>query len=396
MTVLRGQNFLQTPGPTNIPHRILNAMHRPAVEFSGPYFMELSRSCLEDIKPLFRLERGHVFIYAANGHGAWEAALMNTLSPGDKILVPQTGNFSNSWMLMAESLGLNPVEIPTDWRHAADPEAIGEMLRADSGHEYKAILQVHVDTATSIISDIAAIRHTIDAAGHPALLMVDTIASLVTTEFRMDDWGVDVAVGAGQKGLMLPPGLSFTAVSEKGLDANKSATLPRNYWDWGPRQQKEGYRWFCGTAPEHLVFGLREAIDMVNEETLEVSFARHARLAEAVRRAIQVWGNEGAMELNALVPEQRANSVTTIRVAEGIDILGFHKFCRDKFNLSLGFAIGDLAGKAFRIGHMGDLNEPMILGSLGAVEAGFVACGIPHGRNGVSAAIEWLGEAAAD
>jgi alanine-glyoxylate transaminase/serine-glyoxylate transaminase/serine-pyruvate transaminase len=396
MTVLRGRNFLQTPGPTNIPHRILNAMHRPAVEFSGPAFIELSRSCLQDIKPLFRLQHGEAFIYAANGHGAWEAALMNTLSPGDRILVPQTGNFSNSWKMMAESLGLEAVEIPTDWRHAADPGAIETILRDDTAQDIKAILQVHVDTATSVISDIEAIRGAIDAAAHPALLMVDTIASLITTDFRMDDWGVDVAVGAGQKGLMLPPGLSFTAVSEKALAANKEAKLPRNYWDWGQRQQKEGYRWFCGTAPEHLIFGLREAIDMVNEETLEVSFARHARLATAVRQAVEVWGSEGAMELNALIPEQRANSVTTIRVAEDIDILAFHSFCRDKFNLSLGYAIGDLAGKAFRIGHMGDLNEPMILGALGAIEAGFVACGIPHGRNGVSAAIESLGQAVAD
>ena len=295
---------------------------------------------------------------------------------------------------MAESLGLVASEIPTDWRHAADPATIEEMLTADRGHEIKAILQIHVDTATSVVSDIAAIRGAIDKAGHPALLLVDTIASLITTDFRMDEWGVDVAVGGSQKGLMMPPGLSFTAVSQKALEAHKSATLPRNYWDWTGRQQKEGYRWFCGTPPEHLVFGLREAIDMVNEETLAGAFARHARLAEAVRRAVAVWGAEGAMELNALVPEQRANSVTTIRTAEGIDILAFHEFCRDKFNLSLGFAIGELAGKGFRIGHMGDLNEPMILGALGAIEAGFIACGIRHGAGGVSAAIAWLAEAA--
>lgn len=393
MTVQRGRNFLQTPGPTNIPHRILNAMHRPAVEFSAPEFLEISRSCLEDLKPLFRLSKGHAFIYAANGHGAWESALMNTLSPGDRVLVPHTGNFSNSWKMMAESLGLVATEIPTDWRHAADPAAVEEMLKADKGHEIKAVLQVQVDTATSVLSDMAAIRGAIDAAGHPALLLVDTIASLITTEFRMDDWGVDVAVGGSQKGLMMPPGLSFTAVSDKALAAHENATLPRNYWDWTGRRQKEGYRWFCGTPPIHMIFALREAINMVNEETLAGAFARHARLAEAVRRAVIQWGEAGTMELNALVPEQRANSVTTIRTAEDIDIVAFHEFCRDNFNLSLGFAIGDLMGKGFRIGHMGDLNEPMILGALGAVEAGFKACGIRHGENGVSAAIAWLGEA---
>jgi len=393
MTVLRGRNFLQTPGPTNVPGRILNAMHRPAVEFSGPDFVELSRSCFEDLKPLFRTS-DEMFIYAANGHGAWEAALVNTLSPGDRILVPHTGNFSAAWQRMAESHGLVAVEVPNDWQHAIEADAVEEVLRADQAHEIKAVLLVHTDTATSITADVPAVRRAIDAAGHPALLMVDTIASLLTVDFRMDDWGVDVAVGAGQKGLMMPPGLSFTAVSAKGLAAAGKARLPRAYWNWGDRLEKQNYRWFCGTAPEHLIFGLREAIDMVNEEGMEAVFARHARLAGAVHRAVEVWGQAGALSFNAAVPAQRATSVTTIRVADGIDIEALHVLLREKFNVALGYGLGTLQGRAFRIGHMGDLNEPMILGTLASVEAGLAACGIPHEPHGTSAAIAWLAEQA--
>jgi len=393
MTVLRGRNFLQTPGPTNVPGRILNAMHRPAVEFSGPDFVELSRSCFEDLKPLFRTS-DEMFIYAANGHGAWETALVNTLSPGDRILVPHTGNFSAAWQRMAESHGLVAVEVPNDWQHAIEADAVEEVLRADQAHEIKAVLLVHTDTATSITADVPAVRRAIDAAGHPALLMVDTIASLLTVDFRMDDWGVDVAVGAGQKGLMMPPGLSFTAVSAKGLAAAEKAKLPRAYWNWGDRLEKQNYRWFCGTAPEHLIFGLREAIDMVNEEGMDAVFARHARLAGAVHRAVEVWGQAGALSFNAAVPEQRATSVTTIHVADGIDIEALHVLLREKFNVALGYGLGTLQGRAFRIGHMGDLNEPMILGTLASVEAGLAACGIPHEPHGTSAAIAWLAEQA--
>jgi len=393
MTVLRGRNFLQTPGPTNVPGRILNAMHRPAVEFSGPDFIELSRSCFEDLKPLFRTEQ-EMFIYAANGHGAWEAALVNTLSPGDRILIPHTGNFSASWQRMAESHGLVAVEVPNDWRNAVEADAVEEVLRADQAHEIKAVLLVHTDTATSITCDVPAVRRAMDAAGHPALLMVDTIASLLTVDFRMDEWGVDVAVGAGQKGLMMPPGLSFTAVSDKAVAATETARLPRAYWNWGDRMEKQNYRWFCGTAPEHLLFGLREAIDMVNEEGMETIFARHARLAGAVHRAVEAWSTAGALSFNAEVPAQRAMSVTTIRVPEDTDIEAFHGLLREKFNVALGYGLGALQGQAFRIGHMGDLNEPMILGTLASTEAGLIACGIPHGPGGTDAAIAWLAEQA--
>ncbi|HZD25415.1 MAG TPA: aminotransferase class V-fold PLP-dependent enzyme [Alphaproteobacteria bacterium] len=392
MPVLRGRNFLQTPGPTNIPDRVLNAMHRPAMEFSGPEFIELSRSCFTDLAPLYRHE-GEVFIYAANGHGAWEAALVNTLSPGDRILVPHTGNFSASWQLMAERHGLIASEIPNDWRQAVDPAAVEEILRADKGHEIKAVLLVHTDTATGITCDVPAVRRAIDAAGHPALFMVDTIASFLTVDVRMDEWGIDVAVGAGQKGLMMPPGLSFNAVSEKALKAAEQATLPRAYWNWADRMERANYRWFCGTAPEHLVFALREAIDMVNEEGLEAIFARHARLSGAVHRAVEAWSKAGVLEFNALIPEQRAASVTTIRVAEGTDVEALHVLCRERFNVALGYGLGELSGRAFRIGHMGDLNEPMILGTLGVVETALKVCGVPHGDDGLGAAVRHLAEA---
>jgi alanine-glyoxylate transaminase/serine-glyoxylate transaminase/serine-pyruvate transaminase len=389
MTVVRGRNFLHTPGPTNIPERILRAMHRSAVEFSAPEFISLVLKCREDLKPLFKTN-GEMFVYAANGHGAWEAALANTLSPGDVILVPETGNFSTSWRTMAEKLQLQSRVIPNDWRNAVDPNAVEDILRQDSAHDIKAVLLVHTDTATSITSDVAAIRKAMDAAGHSALLMVDTIASLMTTDYRMDEWGVDVTVAAGQKGLMLPPGLSFTAASEKAMKANETSTMPRAYWDWADRMDKVSYRWFCGTPPEHLIFGLREAIDMINEEGMDTVFARHARLAGAVHAAIEAWSENGALSFNAIKPEQRAMSVTTIRV-DGVDeIEKFHTLCREKFNVALGYGLANLMGKAFRIGHMGDLNEPMILGTLGTVEAGLKICGIPHGGHGVSAAVDYL------
>jgi alanine-glyoxylate transaminase/serine-glyoxylate transaminase/serine-pyruvate transaminase len=391
MTVKRGRNFLLTPGPTPIPERVLNAMHRQPVDFAGPAFLELARSCLEDIRSIFKTA-GPVFVYTASGHGAWEAALSNALSPGERILVPETGNFSAGWKDMAEALGLQAEDLAGDWRHAIDPAQLEARLADDRGHEIKAILAVHTDTATAVTSDIPALRAAIDRAGHPALLMVDTVASLVTTDFRMDEWRVDVAVGASQKGLMLPPGLGFTAASEKALAACQTAIMPRRYWDWRERALAHHYKWFCGTAPEHLVFGLREAIDMVQEEGLEAAFARHARLAEAVRRAVAVWCEAGALAFNALVPEQRAQSVTTILTPEGFDGDRVRTVCRERFDVALGGGLGRLQGRAFRIGHMGDINEPMVLGALACVEAALEICGLPHGKGGVTAAIAYLAE----
>ncbi|MDP6344701.1 MAG: aminotransferase class V-fold PLP-dependent enzyme [Alphaproteobacteria bacterium] len=394
MTVRRGRNFLQSPGPTNIPDRVLNAMHQPAWEYSGPDFVAFARQCLHDIRPIFRTE-AEVFIYAANGHGAWEAALANTLSPGDRVLVPETGLFSFAWSAMAEALGIVIDYLESDWRHGIDPNQVEERLRADSAGSYKAVLMIHTDTATGITSDIQAVRRAIDAAGHDALLMVDVIASLACTDFRMDDWGVDVAVGGSQKDLMCPPGLGFTAASEKARRVGETSTMPRNYWDWSGRtvSQPEGYRWFCGTAPEHLIFALREAMDMLDEEGLEAAFARHRRLADCTRAAVEAWSAVGTMELNALVPAERSESITTIRVAEGIDPIALQTVLRDRFNVSLGFGLGQLQGKSFRIGHMGDVNEPMILGTLASVEAGFRILGIPHGEGGMAAAVASLAAA---
>ncbi len=392
MTPQRGRNFLLTPGPTNVPERVLQAMHRQAVDFSGRYFVDLARSCFEDLKPIFKTA-GPVFIYTASGHGGWEAALANTLSPGDRVLVPETGNFSASWMRMAESLGVVADCLPSDWRHAIDPAAVEARLRADAGGEIKAVLVVHTDTATGITSDVPAVRAAIDRAGHPALLMVDTIASLTTTDFRMDEWQVDVAVAASQKGLMLPPGLSFTAASEKALQVGESTRMPRNYWDWRLRQGEEHYKWFCGTAPEHLIFGLREAIDMLAEEGLERTFARHRRLAEATRAAVAVWSEEGALAFNALVPAERSDAVTTILLRDGIDGAAFREACEARFNLSLGGGLGQLQGRAFRIGHMGDLNEPMLLGALASVESCLQSFGVAHGRGGILAAVDHLAAA---
>ncbi|MEK9752136.1 MAG: aminotransferase class V-fold PLP-dependent enzyme [Rhodospirillaceae bacterium] len=392
MTVQRGWNFLQTPGPTNIPYRVLNAMHRPAVEFLGPEFMDFCKGLFADLKRVFKTEAGYPFVYAANGHGAWEAAITNVLAPGDKVLVPETGRFAMSWIYMAEMLKIECELLPNDWRTAIKPADIEARLRADTAHKIKAVLLVHTDTATGITSDVAGVRKAIDAAGHPALLMVDTIASLMTTDFRMDEWGVDITVAAGQKGLMLPPGLGFCAASERGLaasDANKA--MPRSYWDWRDRLNKRVfYRAFCGTAPEHLLFGLGEAIKMLDEEGFDQVFARHARLAKAVHAAVDTWTGAGALELYARNPAERANSVTTILMDPAYDPLKVRDVCREHFNMGLGNGLGKIEAQSFRIGHMGDLNGTMILGALAGVEAGLKLAGIPYTPGGVNAAIDVL------
>jgi len=371
-------------------------MHQPAWEYSGPEFVELARECLLDIRPIFKTQE-EVFIYASNGHGAWEAALSNILSPGDKVLVPETGLFSFAWSNMAEQLGVTIDTIPSDWRHAIIADEVEERLRADKAGEYRAVLMVHTETATGITSEIPAVRRAIDNAGHDALLVTDVIASLACTDFRMDDWGVDVAIGGSQKGLMCPIGLGFNAVSQKaravaGVDGGGS---PRSYWDWQSRSmvRPEAYRWFSGTAPEHMIFGLREALDMLVEEGLDAAFARHARLGDATRAAVDAWATAGAMEINAMVPKQRAESITTIRVNNGFDIKQFQGMLRDNFNVAVGGGLGQLEGKAFRIGHMGDINEPMILGTLASVESSFKILGIPHGDGALPAAIASLAAA---
>jgi alanine-glyoxylate transaminase/serine-glyoxylate transaminase/serine-pyruvate transaminase len=390
MAIKRGRNFLLTPGPTSIPERVLQAMARNVVDISSPEFVDFTRSCLRRLKPVFKTDNP-VFLYTANGHGAWEAALGNTLSPGDHILVPGTGHFAENWAGMAQLMGMVPEITENDYRHAVDPNVVEEKLRADREQRIKAVLLVQTDTATGITSDVPAVRAAIDNAGHPALLMVDAVASLGTMPFEMDQWRIDVAVGASQKGLMAPPGLSFTAVSDKALEIAKNHPGPYSgYWNWQRRLEEEWYRWFCGTAPEHLLFGLSEAIDMLLEEGLEQAFARHQRLAEAVRAAVKVWGEAGVVGLNTLQPENASNAVTTIRLADGYDAVQIKAICHQHFNVSLGGGLSKLYGKAFRIGHMGDINEPVILGALGSVEAAFQLCGVPYTRGGVSAAVDYL------
>lgn len=387
-----GRNFLHTPGPTNIPDRVLRAMAQPAVDFSTPKFLAMMDSVFDDLKRVFRTQ-GDVVMFASNGHGAWEAALVNTLSPGDRVLIHDTGHFSANWAEMAEAFGVTVERIPGDWRRGIDPDAVEARLRDDTDHAIKAFLAIHTDTATGITSDLPALRRAIDNAGHPALFMVDTVAALVTTEFRMDDWGIDVAVGGSQKGLMQPPGLAFNAVSAKALAASETARLPSVYWDWRRRLEPAYYRRFCGTPPEHLLFALREGLDMVFEEGLENAFARHQRLAEAVRRAIAVWGRGNTLSLNAIEPREQSNSVTTVLVANGYDIDRFRTTCRERFNVSIATGLGKTMGKAFRIGHMGHINEPMIIGALAGVEATLSVCGIPHEAGGVDAAVRFLASA---
>ena len=390
---MRGRNFLMTPGPSNIPDRVLAAMHRPAVDLVDSDFVALTESCFDDLAKVFRTN-GRVFLYASNGHGAWEASLANLVGEGDLVLTPSTGMFSWAWGQLASDLGAEVEEMEGDWRSAFDADRIEQRLREDSQHRIKAVLAVQTDTATSVTSDIAAVRRALDACGHPALLMADVVASLGTVDFRMDDWGVDVAIAGSQKGLMTPPGLAFTAVSPRALEQSRTAGIRRGYWDWERRMDSEEfYMKFFGTPPEHLMWGLREALDMLFEEGLETAFARHRRLAAAVHAAVEVWGQTGALELNAVNPAERAASVTTIRVAKGIDSNRLRLLARDELDVSLGYGLGPLDGKAFRIGHMGWINEPMVLGALGAVEMAMQACGVPYRKGGVTAAVDSLAAA---
>lgn len=390
---VRGFQFLLSPGPTPVPDRILNAMHRQPVDFSGPDFVALCDTVFEDAKALFATA-GTVHLYAANGHGAWEAALANLCSPGDAVLIPEVGLFSEAWRGMAQALGIECRTVPNDWRRAIDPQAVEAALRADTDGAIKAVLFVHVDTATGIQSDVRAMRAAIDAAGHPALLCADTIASLGTTPFDMDAWGVDVTVAASQKALMMPPGLALVAANERAMALSATVSMPKRYWYWQERVAGEHYQRFCGTAPEHHVFALREALDMIAEETMDAAIARHARLARAVRAEVGVWCEGGALEFNALAPAERADSITAIRTADGIDAEALRETGR-AMNLHMGAAIGPFRGKGFRIGHMGAINEPMILGALAAVETVLRRHGLPLGDGALDAGIKSLVDAPA-
>jgi alanine-glyoxylate transaminase/serine-glyoxylate transaminase/serine-pyruvate transaminase len=391
MTVRNGREFLSIPGPTVVPDEVLSAMHRPAIEIYSGALVDITTSCLEDLRRVFRT-KGRTYIYAANGHGAWEAALVNVLSQGDKVLALESGIFAVGWGEMAAMIGIEVEALPGDWRRAVDPAAVEARLREDKAGEIKAVLVVQVDTASAVVNDIAAIRKAMDAAGHPALLMVDAIASLGTMPFEMDGWGIDVAVTGSQKGLMTPPGLSFVAAVDRAGAAHRNAGLRTRYWDWTGREGEVHYHKYCGTPPEHMLFGLRKALDMLFEEGFENVFERHRLLAEAVRRAVGVWAQGGVLDFNVVEPAERADAVTTVLMSDGRDPKPLLEYCDTKCGVVLGIGIGDLSGKAFRIAHMGHVNAPMILGTLGGLEIGLVALGIPHGKGGVQAAIDWLGQ----
>jgi alanine-glyoxylate transaminase / serine-glyoxylate transaminase / serine-pyruvate transaminase len=391
MTVRHGREFLSIPGPTTVPDDVLAAMHRPAVDiYSGP-LLEVTTSCLADLQKLFRT-RGQTYVYIANGHGAWEASLCNLFSRGDSVLVLESGLFAAAWGRSAQALGVQVETLPGDWRRAVDPAALEARLRQDKSGAIKAVLTVQVDTASGVVNDIPAIRRAMDAAGHRALLAVDTIASLGTMPFDMDGWGVDVAITGSQKGLMLPPGLSFVAANDKAKAMHQQAGLRTPYWDWTAREGPEHYQKYAGTPPEHMLFGLRKALDMLFGEGLEKAAERHRLLAEAVRRAVAAWSEGGALELNIIDPAARSNSVTTVLMANGHEPGPLLDYCSEKCGVVVGIGIGALNGKAFRIAHMGHVNAPMVLGTLAVVETGLVALGIPHGKGGVQAAIDWLGK----
>ena len=382
-----GRHFLQIPGPTNVPERILRAIERPTIDHRGPEFKGLCFEVLEGIKEIFQT-RQPVIIYPASGTGAWEAALVNTHSPGDKVLMYDTGHFASTWYKLAIRLGLNAQLLPGSWREGVKPDEIENILAEDKDRSIKSVCVVHNDTATGITSDIPAIRSAIEKSGHNALFCVDTISSLGSIEYQHDDWGVDVTIGGSQKGLMLPPGLSFNVVSKKALEACEGANLPRSYWDWHDilNANKDGV--FPFTPATNLLYGLREAIRMLLEEGLDQVFARHRRFADAARAAVKAW----ELELNALNPREYSNSLTAVLLPQGHDADEFRKVVLENFNVSLGNGLERLSGKLFRIGHLGDFNEPMLLGTLGAIEMGLELAKIPHRPEGVRAAMNFLVE----
>ncbi len=384
-----GTHFFMNPGPTNIPDRILRAMDKGAIDFTGAEFRAISDECFAGLKRIFKT-RQTVLAYAATGHGAWEAALVNLFSPGDKLLLVESGYFSLNWGMRGEAFGLEVETLQNDWRRPFDPARLEARLRADRGHELKAVLVVHCETSTGVLNPIAELRRAIDAARHPALLLVDTISSLACVDFQTDEWGVDVVVAGSQKGLMLPTGMAFTAVSAKALAASAAAKMPRVYWDWKRLLGEGSQAYWNGTAPVHFFYGLREALRMLEEEGLDSVFARHARLAEATRRAVRAWRANAGPEVYASEPGAQSDSVTAVLVPDGYDADKVRQTCLDKFNVSLGGGLDRLKGRVFRIGHLGDLNEPMLLGTLAAVEMTLDLLRVPHGPGGVAAAMAYL------
>jgi alanine-glyoxylate transaminase/serine-glyoxylate transaminase/serine-pyruvate transaminase len=380
-----GRHFLQIPGPANVPDRVLRAMAQPLIDHRGPEFSELTRSILERLQIVFSTS-GPVIVYPASGHGAWEAALTNTLSPGDKVLAFENGQFATKWSQVAENLRLSVDLVSGDWRRGVDNAVLAEKLASDRNHEIKAVIAVHTETSTGVTNAIGDIRSTMDRTGHPALLMVDAVSSLATTEYRHDEWAVDVTVSASQKGLLLPPGLSFNAISEKALRASEQAKLTNSYWNWKPILSFNERGFFPYTPATSLLFGLDASLGMLLEEGLENVSARHARLAEATRRAVHAWG----LEVQCSESQCHANSVTGVRMPLDHDADTLRKTVLDRFNMSLGKGLGKVEGRLFRIGHLGDFNELMLAATLSGVEMGFGLTGVPHQTGGVQAALEFL------
>ena len=384
-TRVAGRHFLQIPGPTNVPDRVLRAIDNPTMDHRGPAFGALGTEILANLRTIFQTA-GSVVVYPASGTGAWEAALVNTLSPGDTVLMCRTGWFASLWKEMAERLSLKPVFVDTDWRRGADVVALGESLAKDKAHQIKAVCVVHNETSTGCTSRIDEVRAALDAAGHPALLMVDTISSLASMDYRHDGWRVDVTVAGSQKGLMLPPGLSFNAISDKALKAAETAKLPRSYWDWRPMLEANKTGYFPYTPGTNLLYGLNEALTMLLEEGLNNVFARHDRHAEATRRAVRTWG----LEIQCAEPRHYSSSLTAVRVPEGHSADALRAAILDRFNMSLGNGLGILKDRVFRIGHLGDFGDLQLVGTLGGVEMGLRAAGVPHKSGGVQAALDYL------
>jgi alanine-glyoxylate transaminase / serine-glyoxylate transaminase / serine-pyruvate transaminase len=391
MVVRAGREFLAIPGPTTVPDEVLQAMHQPAVEIYSGALLQLTDSLLRDLSRLFRTA-GRSYIYIANGHGAWEAALTNVLSKGDKILVLESGRFALGWGDAAARMGVEVEVLKGTWRRAVRAADVEARLSKDKEHRIKAVLVAQIDTASGVVNDIAAIGGAIEAAGHNALFMVDAVASLGCIPFEMDAWGVDIAMSGSQKGLMTPPGLGFVAASDRAREAHKHADLRTPYWDWTAREGEEHYQKYAGTPPEHLMFGLRKALDMLFLEGLPNVFLRHRLLAETTRRAVEVWSRGGAFGFNIVKPSERSDTVTTVLLNDGRDPRQLLDYCNQKCGVVLGIGIGDLSGRAFRIAHMGHINAPMVLGTLSVIEVALTALDIPHERGGCQAAIEWLGD----
>jgi alanine-glyoxylate transaminase/serine-glyoxylate transaminase/serine-pyruvate transaminase len=380
-----GRHFLQIPGPTNVPDRVLRAMNRPVIDHRGPEFAQLGTEVLEQLRGIF-LTSGPVIMFPSSGSGAWEAAIVNTLSPGDRVLMFETGHFSSQWKQVAEKHGIQVEYVPGNWRRGADPAETENRLTADRQHALKAVMVVHNETSTGVVSRIPEIRAAMDRAKHPALLMVDTISSLGSMDYRHQDWGVDVTIGGSQKGLMLPPGLSFNAVSEKALAANKTAKMHRYYWDWQEMLTPNRQGFFPYTPATNLLYGLREAITMLNEEGLQNVFARHARHGEATRAAIQAW----ELEIVCENPAEYSNSSTAVFMPEGHDADRLRQVILENFDMSLGAGLSRLARRVFRIGHLGHFNDLMLMGTLAGVEMGLRLAGVPHNNGGVAAAMNSL------